>query len=87
MLSPPAAMRLGGCTCAYELLWTEDWLLRMIRDRSDSNDYLVEFNGRIIGRAGTWRVRRSGFWSTGIIAAKVMRKRRSLPLLGNYLIS
>lgn len=33
-----------------------DWLATMVGARSESDDFLIEHRGRVIGKAGAWRL-------------------------------
>jgi ribosomal-protein-alanine N-acetyltransferase len=72
MLSNPAAMRYWS-TPEHECIeQSRRWLEGMINEGSDSDDYLIEHEGRVIGKAGMWRMPEVGylvhpdFWGQGL---------------------
>lgn len=58
MLSHPAAMRYWSRPEHETLDETRDWLAAMI-DAPD--DFVIDLNGRVIGKAGMWRIPEVGF--------------------------
>lgn len=58
IMSNAEAMRFWSTPPYASIDETRDWLESMI-DRSD--DYLIELEGRVIGKAGCWRVPEIGF--------------------------
>ena len=72
ILSNPAAMRFWSTPPHSSLDETREWLDSMIAPPRDSSDYVVEQAGRVIGKAGCWRVPEIGFilrpdcWGQGL---------------------
>lgn len=69
----PRAMRYWSSPPHQDEAETRDWLAGMIdADPSESSDFVVEFGGRVIGKAGCWRVPEIGYilhpdhWSKGL---------------------
>lgn len=71
MLSHPAAMRYWATPEHETMEESRDWLAAMVESGSDS-DFLVEYKGRVIGKAGAWRLPEVGFllhpdhWGKGL---------------------
>jgi RimJ/RimL family protein N-acetyltransferase len=71
MLSHPAAMRYWATPEHETLAESRDWLEGMVASRSET-DFLVEHEGRVIGKAGAWRLPEVGFllhpdhWGKGL---------------------
>lgn len=72
MLSNAAAMRFWSTPPHASLDETREWLERLIASPEDeSDDFVVEFEGRTIGKAGCWRIPEVGyilhpdFWGRG----------------------
>ncbi len=69
----PLAMRYWSSPPHKDEAETRDWLAGMIAaDPSESSDFVVEYEGRVIGKAGCWRVPEIGYilhpdhWSKGL---------------------
>ncbi|MBC2835506.1 GNAT family N-acetyltransferase [Paragemmobacter straminiformis] len=60
MLSDPRAMRYWSRPEHDSIDESRDWLDRMIA-APDADDYLIEREGRVIGKAGMWRRPEVGF--------------------------
>ena len=79
-LSHPAAMRYWSTPEHKTRAETDRWLERMIGQGADaeSDDFLVEYQGRVIGKAGAWALPEVGFllhpdyWGLGL-AQEAMR--------------
>jgi RimJ/RimL family protein N-acetyltransferase len=77
-LSHPAAMRYWSTPEHETLEETRAWLKSMMAAGDDSDDFVVELAGRVIGKAGAWRLPEVGFlihpdhWGKGL-AAEAMR--------------
>jgi RimJ/RimL family protein N-acetyltransferase len=69
--SRPEAMRYWATPEHETLAETENFLERMI-ELSEADDFIVEFEGRAIGKAGAWRLPEVGFllhpdhWGKGL---------------------
>ena len=62
ILSDPKAMAFWSSTPHDDLEKTRDWLASMIAIRpSEGEDFIVEFDGKLIGKAGLWRFPEIGF--------------------------
>ena len=73
VLSDPAAMRYWSTPPHTDVDQTRDWLGRMLKaSPEESDDFLIECEGRIIGKAGCWRLPEIGFilhpdyWGRGL---------------------
>lgn len=73
VLSHPAAMRYWSTPPHSDLEQTRVWLDGMIAaDPGESSDFVVEYEGQVIGKAGCWRLPEIGFilhpdhWSKGL---------------------
>ena len=60
MLSDPRAMRYWSRPEHETVEESRDWLARMIAAEG-ADDYLIEHQGRVIGKAGMWRLPEVGF--------------------------
>jgi RimJ/RimL family protein N-acetyltransferase len=60
MLSDPRAMRYWSRPEHDTIAESRDWLAAMIA-ATEADDYLIEHQGRIIGKAGMWRRPEIGF--------------------------
>lgn len=60
MLSDPRAMRYWSRPEHETQDESRDWLAAMIAS-TDADDYLIEHQGHVIGKAGMWRVPEVGF--------------------------
>jgi len=79
LLSNPTAMRYWSTLPHASLEQTRTWLDQMIASSPDSSDdFVVEHRGRVIGKAGCWRLPEIGFifdpahWGRGF-AAEALR--------------
>nr|WP_258558482.1 GNAT family N-acetyltransferase [Sphingomonas horti] len=62
VLSDPRAMRYWSTSAHSSLEETEGWLRAMIDAPPDqSNDFILEIGGRVVGKAGCWRLPEIGF--------------------------
>ena len=73
VLSDPLAMRYWSTLPHQTLAQSEDWLRAMVAaDPALSDDFVIEFEGRVIGKAGCWRrpdigyVLHSSHWRKGL---------------------
>jgi [ribosomal protein S5]-alanine N-acetyltransferase len=72
MLSQPAAMRYWSTPEHETLEESRNWLDAMVGAGSESDDFLIEHQGRVIGKAGAWRLPEVGFllhpdhWGKGL---------------------
>jgi len=72
VLSHPAAMRYWSTLPHSDLEQTRGWLAGMIHAPDDSLDFVVEYEGRVVGKAGMWRLPEIGFilhpdvWGLGL---------------------
>jgi [ribosomal protein S5]-alanine N-acetyltransferase len=88
VLSDPEAMRYWSTPPHENLTESETWLRSMVdADRSVSDDFVVDYQGRAVGKVGCWRLPQVGFilardcWGMGI-ASEALRayldRRRSI---------
>ena len=73
LLAAPRAMRYWSTPEHQTMAQTEAWLAMMIGpDGRDSDDFLIEHNGAVIGKAGAWAIPEIGFllhpdhWGQGL---------------------
>jgi RimJ/RimL family protein N-acetyltransferase len=73
VLSDPAAMRYWSTPPHRNLDETREWLDSMMAaPKDESDDFIVEHDGRVIGKAGCWRLPEIGFilhrdcWGLGL---------------------
>jgi RimJ/RimL family protein N-acetyltransferase len=73
VLGDPRAMAFWSTPPHQDLEQTRDWLTSMIAIRPPvGEDFIVEFDGRLIGKAGLWRFPELGFifhpdyWGRGL---------------------
>jgi RimJ/RimL family protein N-acetyltransferase len=73
IFSQPAAMRYWSTPPHEDLEQTREWLASMIEAPADQScDYIVEREGRVIGKAGFWRLPEIGYilhpdvWGQGL---------------------
>jgi ribosomal-protein-alanine N-acetyltransferase len=73
ILSDPRAMRYWSTPPHTALAETQEWLDDMVDAPPEAaDDYMVELDGRLVGKAGCWRVPEVGFifhpdvWGQGI---------------------
>lgn len=73
MLSHPAAMRYWSTPEHETIAETDAWLSGMIAsDGAGGDDFLIERNGHVIGKAGAWKVPEIGYlihpdhWGQGL---------------------
>ena len=73
LLAAPQAMRYWSTPEHQTMAQTEAWLATMIGpDGRDSDDFLIEHNGAVIGKAGAWAIPEIGFllhpdhWGQGL---------------------
>jgi len=78
VLSNRAAMRFWSTAPHRDLAQTRAWLAAMIADGPPlSDDFVIEHQGRVIGKAGAWRVPEIGFilhpdyWGQGLAGEAV----------------
>jgi ribosomal-protein-alanine N-acetyltransferase len=75
ILSDPVAMRFWSSPPHRDLERTQAWLEGMIADGPPlSDDFVIEYEGRVIGKAGCWRLPEIGYilhpryWGQGFAA-------------------
>jgi ribosomal-protein-alanine N-acetyltransferase len=62
VLSDRQAMRYWSTPPHTELAETREWLAKMIEDHGSArDDYLIELDGRVIGKAGCYRLPEIGY--------------------------
>jgi RimJ/RimL family protein N-acetyltransferase len=62
ILSNPRAMAYWSSPPHADIEKTRDWLASMIAIQpSEGEDFIVEFEGRVVGKAGLWRFPEIGF--------------------------
>lgn len=61
MLSHPAAMRYWSTPEHETLEQSRAWLAGMVAGAQGEDDFLIEHEGRVIGKAGAWRLPEIGF--------------------------
>jgi RimJ/RimL family protein N-acetyltransferase len=72
MLSHPAAMRYWSTPEHETLDQSRAWLAGMVAGNPGEDDFLVEHQGRVIGKAGAWNLPEVGFllhpdhWGKGL---------------------
>lgn len=73
ILSDRGAMRYWSSLPHEDLVQTQAWLDGMIQAPPDaSDDYIIEFEGRVVGKAGCWRIPEIGYilhpdyWGKGL---------------------
>lgn len=72
VLSNPAAMRYWSRPEHETLEETRKWLGYLVEPAADSMDFVIEKDGRVIGKAGAWRLPEVGFilhpdhWGQGL---------------------
>ena len=74
VLSDPSAMRYWSTLPHTDIARTGDWLDGMIAATPEaSDDFVIEHEGRVIGKAGCWQVPEIGyimhpdFWGRGLM--------------------
>ncbi len=75
MLSQPTATRYWSEPAHETVAQSRVWLDRMIaRPSAEADDFLIEFNDQVIGKAGAWNLPEVGFllhpdyWRQGLMA-------------------
>lgn len=87
ILSDPVAMRYWSTLPHVETQQTEEWIAGMVAaDPALSDDFLIELDGRVIGKMGAWRLPEFGYllapdcWGQGYaseaLAAFIAHRRR-----------
>lgn len=72
MLSQPAAMRYWSTPEHETLEESRKWLAGMVAGGPWEDDFLIEYSGRVIGKAGAWKLPEVGFllhpdhWGKGL---------------------
>lgn len=72
LFSNPAAMRYWSRPEHETLEETRRWLQDLVEPQPDGDDYLIELEGEVIGKAGAWAVPEIGFllhpdhWGKGL---------------------
>ncbi len=72
-------MRYWSCPEHVSLEQSRDWLDAMIGAGADTDDFLIEHEGRVIGKAGAWRLPEVGFllgtkwWGKGLMREALER--------------
>ena len=62
VFADPAAMRYWSCPPHTDIAQTADFLAGMVGLSPETSDeFVVEFGGRVIGKAGCWRLGEIGF--------------------------
>lgn len=62
ILSNPDAMRFWSTLPHEQIAQTEEWLFSMIdASAAESDDFIVELNGAVIGKLGAWRLPEIGY--------------------------
>lgn len=62
ILSDPLAMRYWSTLPHVSVEQTEEWIAGMIdADPATSDDFLIEFEGQVIGKMGAWRLPDFGY--------------------------
>ena len=70
----PEAMRYWSTPEHESLAETRIWLERMMAPEAPSDDFIMEYQGHVIGKAGAWRLPEVGFilhpdhWGKGLVA-------------------
>ena len=73
LLSDPRLMRYWAHPEHETLEQSREWLDGMIAAGDDSDDFLIEHEGRVIGKAGAWRLPEIGYllghawWGKGLM--------------------
>lgn len=71
-MSDPRAMKYWSELPHPSLSHTADWLARMIAGGPGTDDFIVEMDGRVIGKAGSWKLPEIGYilhpdvWGKGV---------------------
>lgn len=82
VLSDPEATRYWSTPPHQDIKQSETWLRSMVdADRSISDDFIVEYQGRTLGKVGCWRLPEVGF----ILAPDCWGKGIASEALGAYL--
>lgn len=72
MLSQPAAMRFWSTPEHETPDQSRAWLASMVEAGAESDDFLIEHQGRVIGKAGAWKLPEIGYlvhpdhWGNGL---------------------
>ena len=72
ILSHPGAMRYWSTPPHADLERTREWLADMIASEAEGEDFILEFEGRAIGKAGCWKLPEIGYilhpdyWGRGL---------------------
>ena len=72
VLGNAQAMRYWAHPAHDSIDQSRDWLLAMMRPEPASDDFLLEYQGHVIGKAGCWRLPEVGFclhpdqWGKGL---------------------
>jgi RimJ/RimL family protein N-acetyltransferase len=72
VLSDPWAMRYWSTLPHTDVEQTRAWVAAMVESHPDAEDFIVEFEGRVIGKAGFWRLPEIGYilhpqvWGRGL---------------------
>ena len=72
VLSHPAVMRYWSTPEHETLEQSRDWLTALVEGGPDSDEYVVEREGRVIGKAGAWKLPELGYmlhpdhWGQGL---------------------
>ncbi len=85
LLSDPRTMRYWSTPEHETLGQTEAWLAAMLANPvGESDDFLIEYQGRVVGKAGAWRLPEVGFllhpdlWGQGFAREAMMAAIRHL---------
>lgn len=72
IFSDPRAMKHWSTLPHETLQVTRDWLDGMLRPDPRADDFIVEMDGRVVGKAGSWRLPEIGYilhpdvWGRGV---------------------
>jgi RimJ/RimL family protein N-acetyltransferase len=61
LLSDPRLMRYWATPEHESIEQTRAWLAAMVTAGDESDDFLIEYRGRVVGKAGAWRLPEIGF--------------------------
>ncbi len=61
IMSDPRAMRYWSTPPHATLEETSEWVANMVSAPAESDDYVIELDGRLIGKAGCWRLPEIGY--------------------------
>ena len=73
VLSHPAVMRYWATPEHETLGQSRDWLEAMVAGSPETDDFMIEYQGRVIGKAGAWKLPELGYllhpdyWRRGLM--------------------